>query len=80
MERPLYEIAKDIRENWKNIDPFAKEYVDALAKMKTINEKYGCEDADTIVIRFLCNVQTWRGEHARRIKLELNTMLKNMKK
>ena len=45
-----------------------------------MGDKYGCDDADSIVIYFLANAQTWRGAKARAIKGELNAMLKAHKK
>jgi hypothetical protein len=38
------------------------------------------DDAKTIVLYFLANAQTWRGEVAKRVKAELNLMVKNHKK
>jgi hypothetical protein len=36
---------------------------------------YGADDARGIVMYFLANAGTWRGENARRIKAELKGML-----
>ena len=74
--RPLYEIAKEIRSDWKNIYFGAKPYLGAMLTMKSIDEKYMCDDGRTIVNYFLANASSWRGEVARRVKKELNQMLK----
>lgn len=74
--RPLYEIAVDIRVNWKNVNPHAKPYLDAMAQLDDIDDTYIYEDGKSIVMYFLANAVTWRGEDARRIKAELKEMIK----
>ena len=73
--RPLYVIAADIKINWKNIDPAAQAYLEALQQLNTLDDIYLYESADGIVRGFLANASTWRGAEARRIKEELNSML-----
>jgi hypothetical protein len=72
--RPLYEIAADIRRNWKNVWFGAKPYLEALECLDSINDRYLFEDARTQVIYFLSNAATWRGTEARRIKAELRAL------
>lgn len=55
----------------------AKPYLDAMLDLETIHGQYGADSAKTIVSYFLANVMQWKGEDARRIKAELNGMLKN---
>ena len=74
--RKLFEISQDIRENWKNIYFGAVPYLNAMSQLRTINDKFELESASNIVRYFLSNATTWRGENARRIKLELNNLLK----
>ena len=54
----------------------AKPYLSAMLSLDKITDKYMFDDADSIVRYFLANATTWRGEVARRIKKELNSMLK----
>ena len=75
-KRKLYEIAKEIRSDWKNVYFGAKPYLSAMETLSDVNDFYGHEQGDGIVLRFLANAQTWRGEVARRIKKELNQMCK----
>lgn len=77
--RPLNEIARDIRAHWPNIFYGAVPYVDAMYDLRTLDDKYFADDAKSVVLYFLSNATTWRGEHARRIKKELNDMLKEHK-
>jgi hypothetical protein len=78
--RPLYAIASEIRKDWKNVYFGAVPYLDALAQLRTMNDNFYLDDAKTIVLYFLANAQTWRGEVAKRVKAELNLMVKNHKK
>ena len=73
--RPLYEIARDIRKDWKNPYFGAKPYLDAMATLDSINDNYGWDSADDIVRYFLANASTWRGETAKKIKKELKAMV-----
>ena len=75
--RPLYEIAKEIRTDWGSKTYFgAKPYIGAMATLNSIDDRYMCDDARTIVMYFLANAGSWKGEVARRVKKELNSMLK----
>lgn len=80
-QRKLYEIVKEIREdthNWvgHEVSPYAQPYLDAMAQLESVNDTYICDSAKSIVLYFLANAQTWRGEKARAIKAELKSMLK----
>jgi hypothetical protein len=74
--RPLHLIAADIAANWRPVNYAAAPYLDAMRSLATLADHYGCDPADHIVRYFLSNARSWRGEHARRIKAELNDMLK----
>ncbi len=74
--RPLCEIARDIKKDWKNVYFGAKPYLDAMATLNSINDNYGSESGKTMVLYFLSNASTWRGETAKRIKTELKAMTK----
>ena len=74
MARPLYEIAAEIQTKWKNINPSAKEYLNAMMYLNSINDNYYFDSGQEIALRFLSWANTWRGEDARRIKAELKQM------
>ena len=74
--RPIHEIAREIRADWKNIYFGAKPYLDAMGSLESIDDSYGLDSADTIVRYFIANAGTWRGETARRVKAELRSLLK----
>jgi len=77
--RPLYAIAIEIKADWKNPSIHAVPYLDVLAVLPSIDSQYGLDSGSTIVVYFLSNALTWRGETARRIKKELNKMLKEVR-
>lgn len=76
MSRPLYEIAKEIRNDWKKVSPYALPYLDAMRELNSINDDFYCDSGRSVVAYFLSNSTTWKGEVARRVKLELKEMLK----
>ena len=73
--RTLATIANEISEDWGNKVYFgAVPYLQAMSQLSTIHDKYGCDDAQSVVLYFLSNAQSWRGETARRVKAELKQM------
>lgn len=74
--RPIYDIAYDIKQDWKKPYFGAVPYLDAMLQLESINDKYICDSAKSIVLYFLSNASTWRGETAKRVKAELKAMVK----
>ncbi len=74
--RPLFAIANDIINHWPKPNYAAVPFIKAMRDLTTMNDNYGSEDARSLVTYFLSNAGSWRGEDARRIKAELNAMLK----
>jgi len=76
MSRPLYQIAADIRRDWTKPNYAAKPYLEAMSALRTMDDKYYFDDAKSVVLYFLANAGTWRGDVAKRIKKELKEMSK----
>lgn len=74
-ERPIYEIAAEIRKNWARVYFGAVPYLEAMESLGTMEDSYGCDSARGIVTYFLANASGWRGDVARRVKAELNARL-----
>jgi hypothetical protein len=74
--RDLSLIASEIRRDWRNPYFGAVPYLSAMASLGSITDDYGADSGRSIVAYFLSNATNWRGETARRIKKELNAMLK----
>lgn len=54
----------------------ARPYLQAMYSLDSLSDMYGADNGRSIVAYFLSNASSWRGETARRIKAELNGMLK----
>lgn len=74
--RTLNVIAREIRQTWTNVWFGAEPYLKAMAQLETPHQMYGCDTGTSVVLYFLANASTWKGEDARRIKAELKAMLK----
>jgi hypothetical protein len=75
--RPLSEIAAEIRKDWgSKVNYAAKPYLDAMGQLYSATDNFGADSAKSIVIYFLSNASTWRGETAKRVKAELKKMVK----
>lgn len=76
MTRSLSTIAREIRSDWAKPYFGAVPYLDAMATLDSIEDDYYAEDARSIVLYFLSNATTWRGDTARRVKAELKALAK----
>jgi hypothetical protein len=72
----LADIAGLIRRDWQNISPYAAPYVDAMSSLNSINDTYITESANSVVLYFLANAGTWRGDTARAVKAYLKKIAK----
>jgi len=74
-EKPLHQLAAEIRVDWKNVYFGAVPYIDAMSCLNSIDDDYGLDPGREIVVYFLSNARSWRGEKAREIKAELKRRL-----
>jgi len=74
--RPLSVIASEIYQDWKKVYFGAVPYLDAMASLNRITDMYWYDSAKTIVLYFLANAGSWKGEKAKAIKAELKAMCK----
>jgi hypothetical protein len=74
--RPIYTIANEIGLDWKSPYFGAVPYLRAMHSLRDVTDAYGYDDGRSIVMYFLANAATWRGETARRVKSELKALLK----
>lgn len=73
--RLLSTIAREIRATWPKVYFGAVPYLQAMALLDSVDDRYGLDDGRSIVNYFLANAGTWRGDDARRIKAELKAMV-----
>jgi hypothetical protein len=74
MNRPLYEIAREIEKDWKRPYFGAVPYLEAMGYLNSIEDNFIEDSGKSVVLYFLANANTWRGEVARRVKTELKSM------
>lgn len=74
--RPLYVIGNEISRDWKKPYFGAKPYIAALQSLHYLSDSYGYDSAKSVVLYFLSNAGTWKGETAKRVKAELRAMVK----
>ena len=72
--RTLKQLASEINDDWTNINTYALPYLHAMYELESIDDSYGLDSAKSVVLYFLSNATTWKGEKAREIKKELNKL------
>jgi hypothetical protein len=78
--RPLSVIATEIRKDWRATAKGGKiyfgavPYLEAMDKLNKITDNYYMDSGKDMVLYFLSNATTWKGETARRVKSELKKM------
>lgn len=81
--RSLSDIARDIKRSpwWRsNASIYARDYIQAMSCLDTIDDQYGLDSGESVVLYALSNMATFKGEEARAIKLELKSHLSKNKK
>lgn len=74
-QRPIYEIAREIKADWAKVNYAAAPYLDAMQFLTSIDDEYYADSATSVIRYFLSNAASWRGPVAQRIKAELRGML-----
>jgi hypothetical protein len=74
-KREIDVIAGEIRQTWKKVNYAAVPYLEAMLSIKSVQDDYLFTSGKTVVIKFLGNAGTWRGEDAKRLKAELRSHL-----
>lgn len=76
MTRPISEIAADILKNWRGVHFGAAPYLRAMLLLDSPTDRYGLDDARSIIRYFLANSAGWRGDTAKTLKSELKELIK----
>ncbi len=70
-------LARVIRRDWgQKLNFAARPYVDAMLGMEKVTDSFGQDSGASIILYFLNNAGTWRGETAKAVKAELKARLK----
>jgi len=75
MPRPISVIALDIQKVWPKPYFGAVPYLEAMLQLTTIKDHFGADDAYSIVLYFLSNASSFRGDRAKALKAELKGLL-----
>jgi hypothetical protein len=76
MNRSISTIAGEIKKDWIKVNYAAKPYLDAMISLNLVNDRYYEDSAKSVIMYFLSNASSWRGEKAKQIKQELKSMIK----
>ena len=68
-------IAHEIEAKWAKVNYAARPYLDAMKELGSIEDNYYYDSGKSVVLYFLSNAHSFRGEDARRLKAELKGML-----
>ena len=73
--RLVSDVAADIRKAWPKVNYAAKAYLEAMETMSTMDKPYYEDSAQSVILYFLSNASTFRGEDAKRLKAELKELV-----
>ena len=74
--RKISVIANEIFRDWKKVNFAALPYLNAMLSINSKNDNYGYDTGKSIVLYFLSNASTYKGETAKKLKLELKNIIK----
>jgi hypothetical protein len=74
--RKISVIAMEIINDWQKVNFAALPYLKAMLSINYFSDSYGYDNGKTIVLYFLSNASTYKGETAKRLKLELKNIIK----
>lgn len=76
----LHAMSLIIRRHWPKPYFGAIPYIDAMGSLSSIRDNYYADSGHYIVMYFLANASTWRGEVAKAVKARLIVLLKELVK
>lgn len=74
--KSIAEIAGIIRKDWQKVNYAAKPYLEAMHALQSTKSFFGYDCGKNVVLYFLSNASSWRGETAKAVKLELKNRCK----
>jgi len=72
--RSIRLIALDIQSEWPKVNYAARPYLDAMLQLNSINDRYHEDSAKSVVLYFLSNASSFRGDRAKVLKAELKAL------
>lgn len=75
-KQSISQLAYLIKRDWKKVNFAALPYLNAMTQVISMEDVFIAEDVRSIVIYFLSNASSYRGENAKAIKTELKRRAK----
>jgi hypothetical protein len=72
----ISQIADLISTDWQKVNYAARPYLSAMHSLQSASDSFGYDSGKSVILYFLSNASSWRGEVAREIKKELNKRVK----
>ncbi len=73
----ISDIALIISNDWAKVHVAARPYLNAMFNLDSIKDMYYADTGRSIVLYFLNNATSWKGDTAKAVKAELKARLKN---
>lgn len=70
------QLVAAIRRDWTKPNYAAAPYLSAMSAMSSEHDRYGLDSGKSVILYFLSNASSWRGDVARKIKAELKRRIK----
>jgi hypothetical protein len=70
------EIAHAIAKDWTNVSPYAADYLNAMKEIRSVEDNYYADSAKSVIMYFLANAGSYRGDNARSYKALLKELVK----
>jgi hypothetical protein len=70
------EIAHAIAKDWTNVSPYAADYLNAMKEIRSVEDNYHADSAKSVIMYFLANAGSYRGDNARSYKALLKELVK----
>lgn len=73
--RTVKAIAREISADWAKVNYAAAPYLDAMGDLNSVDDDYGYDSGRSVILYFLSNASSYRGDTARKLKAELRGMV-----
>jgi hypothetical protein len=72
----ISDLALIIANDWTKVHVAARPYLDAMFNLDSIKDMYYADTGRSVVLYFLNNATSWKGDTAKAVKAELKARLK----
>jgi hypothetical protein len=76
-DRPLKEIAQEVRGDWKHVSVEAESLLGAMEQADPVTDRFRGDSGIEILAKFRWAARTWHGPVAQKIKREIDEILRS---